>query len=50
MRSVALLILIAILTFGLIAVAQEDDPADKNGFAPTERVEADTAVAFPTDI
>ena len=51
MRSVVLLTLIAILTFGLIAVAQEDqNAAGRDDFTPTEEVAADTAVAFPTDI
>ena len=56
MRSIAYLILTTMLTFGMFATAQEDPateterPGTSGGFVPSEDVEADTAVAFPTDI
>ncbi|MDH3645258.1 MAG: hypothetical protein OER80_00660 [Gammaproteobacteria bacterium] len=57
MRSIAFLILTGMLTIGLLATAQEDtateaeEPEARPGsFVPSEDVEADTAVAFPTDI
>ncbi len=49
MRTVAYLFLAAVLTVGLVAFAQDEDAEDDN-FSPSEVVEADTAVAFPTDI
>lgn len=63
MRFIAFLITTAVMTFGLMAVAQDDEEtaadaagetveetADPDTFAPSEAVEADTAVVFPTDI
>ena len=56
MRSIAFLILTALLTIGMLSAQEEADTRTKNknsglgGFAPSEVVEADTAVAFPTDI
>lgn len=56
MRSIALLILTALLTIGMLAAQEKDDtgarkaPARTGGFVPTEEVKADTAIAFPTDI
>lgn len=57
MRSIAIIVLTVIvaafMTAGILS-AQEgtDTPARKlpGGFAPSEDVKADTAIAFPTDI
>lgn len=49
MRTIAYAVLLSLVAFGLIAMAQEDDEAS-DGFAPSEAVTADTAVVFPTDI
>lgn len=49
MRNVAYALLLTLLAFGFIAVAQEDED-DSDSFAPSEAVTADTAVVFPTDI
>ncbi len=62
MRSIAFLILTAVVTVfmtaGILSAEEEADspaattPARKmpGGFAPSEEVKADTAIAFPTDI
>lgn len=50
MRSIAFLILTALLTIGMLAAQEEDRSAGNRTFAPTEEVKADTAIAFPTDI
>ena len=58
MRSIAFLILTALLTvfltFGILSAQEDADSAvparnSPGGFAPSEQVKADTAIAFPTD-
>ena len=56
MRSIAFLILTAMLTIGMLSAQEDADTKPRKSnpglgdFAPSEVVEADTALAFPTDI